>query len=167
MEVKNLAIDLLLQLKDIALNLNSEEYSRPLPILGNSSVGAHNRHSIEFIQMLILGIETGSVSYDNRKHDKKIELNSVYAVSIIEKICFQLHELSENKTLKLDVNYELSNIKTTIDTTLERELIYNIEHLVHHMAIIKIGIIENFKAIELQPGFGIAQSTIVYKESEN
>lgn len=166
MKVKNLAVDLLLQLKNVALSLNEIEYSNSLSILGNSSIGAHIRHSLEFIQMLLLGIETGEVSYDNRKHDKQIESNPLYASMEIDTISEKLESISENIKLRLKVEYKLSNIETVIDSTLERELIYNIEHIVHHMAIIKIGLKQHFPNIELSPEFGIAQSTIVFQSSE-
>jgi len=52
-----------------------------------------------------------------------------------------------------------------IDTTSTRELVYNIEHAVHHMAIMKIGVREIASYIKLDPDFGIAASTIRYKDS--
>jgi hypothetical protein len=53
----------------------------------------------------------------------------------------------------------------SIETTATRELVYNIEHAVHHMAIMKIGVREIASYICLAPDFGIAASTIRYKEA--
>ena len=50
-----------------------------------------------------------------------------------------------------------------INTTLYRELQYNVEHAVHHMAIIKIALINNFGDVEIPASFGIAHSTIKYQ----
>ena len=54
----------------------------------------------------------------------------------------------------------------TIETNYYRELIYNIEHAVHHMAIMKIGIHEVAPYISLPADFGVAASTIRYKKEE-
>jgi hypothetical protein len=44
-------------------------------------------------------------------------------------------------------------------------LVYNIEHAVHHMAIMKIGIREVADYINLPDNFGIAVSTLRYRET--
>jgi hypothetical protein len=67
--------------------------------------------------------------------------------------------------LKLEAGYDLGKeVFVTIDTNATRELVYNIEHAVHHMAIIKIGVREIATYIDLPTDFGIAASTIRYKE---
>ncbi len=47
-----------------------------------------------------------------------------------------------------------------------RELIYNIEHAVHHMAIMKIGVLEVAPYVSMPLDFGVAVSTIRHKKSE-
>lgn len=165
MEIKNIAIELLEQVKEICSSLNTEEYAQPLLILGNTSLGAHNRHCIEFFQMLMHGNSSGIISYDNRKHDKEIEINPQYALETINDICKFLNSAADTDLL-LEVDYPQSGVSTTVETTLKREIIYNIEHLVHHMAIVKIGIKVNFPQLKLKSSFGIAQSTIAF-QAEN
>ena len=46
-----------------------------------------------------------------------------------------------------------------------REITYNIEHIVHHMALVKIGIKEACRNVILPEEFGIAVSTIKYHKS--
>jgi hypothetical protein len=71
-----------------------------------------------------------------------------------------------NKTLKLEAAYDLNKEEfITIETNFLRELVYNIEHAVHHMAIIKIGVREVAPQIVLPHDFGIAASTIRYQEA--
>lgn len=53
-----------------------------------------------------------------------------------------------------------------ITTNLYRELIYNLEHAVHHMAIMKIAMPEIAPYIVLPPDFGIALSTIQYHKNQ-
>jgi len=45
-----------------------------------------------------------------------------------------------------------------------RELQYNIEHAIHHMAIIKIAIGACFTEVELPANFGVAYSTVRYQK---
>lgn len=165
MKVTSVAIDLLHQLKDIVDLLSPEEYNRPLEILGNSSIAAHNRHSIEFFQMLFNGIDTGCVCYDNRLHNKDLESNIPFIVSEINNLCCKLESQNQNLKLNLKVSYPQSEISTELTTSIEREIIYNIEHLVHHMAIVKIGLKVSFPHVVINKSFGIAQSTIKYQES--
>jgi hypothetical protein len=47
-----------------------------------------------------------------------------------------------------------------------REITYNIEHIVHHMALVKIGIKEVCPYVVMPPEFGIAVSTIKYHKSQ-
>jgi hypothetical protein len=69
--------------------------------------------------------------------------------------------------LKLEVGYKPDSEETmVIATNYLRELTYNIEHAVHHMAIMKIGIREVAGYINLPIDFGVAVSTIRYKDSE-
>jgi hypothetical protein len=49
---------------------------------------------------------------------------------------------------------------------MERELAYNIEHTIHHMAIIKQSIIEHFTYIDLPEYFGVASSTVRYASAK-
>jgi hypothetical protein len=68
--------------------------------------------------------------------------------------------------LKLEVGYDIEREEfVTIDTTFFRELAYNIEHAVHHMAIVKIGVREVAPYITLDKDFGVAASTIRHKEA--
>ena len=72
----------------------------------------------------------------------------------------------DNRTLKLEAGYDLDKEEfVTIETNFLRELVYNIEHVVHHMAIIKIGIREAAPKVKLPHDFGIAASTIRYQET--
>ena len=72
-----------------------------------------------------------------------------------------------DKPLLLEVGYDRgSEDSVTIATTANRELVYNIEHAVHHMAIMKIGVREVAPYVKLSPDFGIAASTIRYNDSK-
>jgi hypothetical protein len=71
------------------------------------------------------------------------------------------------RNLKLEVNYNIEQDETEVlETTAKRELVYNIEHAVHHMALMKIGIKEVASYVDLKKGFGVAASTIRYQDTK-
>jgi hypothetical protein len=68
--------------------------------------------------------------------------------------------------LVLEVGYDIDADDTqSMETSVFRELTYNIEHAVHHMAMIKIGLRDVAPYVVLPPDFGIAMSTLRHKAS--
>lgn len=158
---------ILMQLGAVIRELNEEDFYKPISSLNNSTIGQHIRHTLEFFTCLIENFDKGIINYDNRDHDKVIESDPTVALGVINNIINFLEIPVNNKELILEANYNLDNtIITPIKTNLSRELAYNIEHAIHHMAIIKIGIKEIAPYIELPSHFGVAVSTIKYQEQK-
>jgi uncharacterized damage-inducible protein DinB len=158
--------EILHQLSDLVHSLTDEDFSRPSRALSNSTIGQHLRHTLEFFICFEQGCKTGVINYDKRNHDKSIETNRRLAAETIRRITGFVSNLEENRPLSLEVSYDLEKEKfESLHTTTARELVYNIEHAVHHMAIMKIGINEIAPYIKLPAGFGIAASTIRHKQT--
>lgn len=158
--------NILSQLSAFVEQINEHDFARPSETLGQSTVGQHLRHTLEFFICFERGYESGIINYDKRLHDKLIESDKFIALSVLQRIITFVDSLVEEKELKLEVGYDIDHENfLTIKTTAHRELAYNIEHAVHHMAIIKIGIREIASYVTLAPDFGIAASTIRYKET--
>lgn len=157
--------NILAQLTYLVSQIREHDFVRPAETLSNSTIGQHLRHTLEFFICFESGFKNGVINYDKRAHDKLIESDKYIALSTIERIKSFIDNLSE-KPLRLEVGYDLDKDDfLIIETTAMRELVYNIEHAVHHMAIMKIGIREIASYVKLSPGFGIAASTIRYKET--
>lgn len=142
--------------------LSDEQYGRSLPILSGASLGGHVRHVIEFFIELDRGYRSGDVNYDARHRDKAIERQRVVALAGLQKIATSLDK--ENKTLLLTTATEADQAGFQVETNYERELVYNLEHAVHHMALMKIGI-GALSAFQLPESFGVASSTIRYRQT--
>ena len=156
--------NILSQLTDLVHQIRESDFVKPAETLSYSTVGQHLRHTLEFFMCFEHGFEKGLINYDKRAHDKLIESDKYLALAAIGRISEFISNVGD-KPLKLEVGYDLEKETfLTIDTTATRELVYNIEHAVHHMAIMKIGIREIAAYVELSPDFGIAASTIRYKE---
>jgi hypothetical protein len=56
-------------------------------------------------------------------------------------------------------------VELKMPTTVARELFYMLEHTVHHMAIIKMAVVNENLNIDIPENFGVANSTIQYQKS--
>ncbi len=166
MDLNKACLNILAQLASFVEQIKEHDFDRRTETLSNSTLGQHLRHTLEFFICFEQGYEQGTINYDKRIHDKLIESDKFIALSTINRITDFVKVLKEEKNLKLEAGYNLNNEEfITIDTTANRELVYNIEHAVHHMAIMKIGIREIAPYIKLSPDFGVAASTIRFKEA--
>lgn len=154
------------QLEGLVNNLEDSQFSTPQKEAFNASIGQHVRHILEFYTCLFQGLENGEVNYDARKRDKQIEDNRTYALQVLASITGQLNEVDTN--IPLELSAELSTkgeAYTKLNTNYERELLYTLEHAIHHMAIIKIIVNLKYAGVELMKNFGVAFSTITFKET--
>ena len=164
MILQKTSVTLLEQLKDIISQCRSEHYLAPLTEFSGSTFGQHVRHVLEFYLCLFESLESGVTDYDKRGHDKFVEEDKALAMSLIDSIICQLSKLNGDRPVVFMVDYSEDGLeKIEMNSCFYRELAYNIEHAIHHMAILKIGIIHSIQYIKLPPFFGIASSTIRFK----
>ena len=160
MQIKQTIRQNLHQLEDILLQLNDEEYTDSLTILNNQTIGKHVRHIVEFYGCLAHA--NSMVCYDARKRDELLETSTSYTINYIHQLNQTIEQLDFHQSiiLKQLVNDEEFEIATTIG----REMIYCIDHSIHHFAIIKIAIQHHLPSITIDAHFGIAYSTIKYNQ---
>jgi uncharacterized damage-inducible protein DinB len=162
MQISDHAISVLNQLEESLESITTEVYKNKLTILGESSIGMHVRHILEFYLCLLHGYETGTVDYDSRKRNEVIQEVKSVAISTIQKLKRAIKEL-EDKALFLQAGYSDELFKEErLPSTYTRELLYNIEHTIHHMAMIKIGVKSLSSNITLPESYGVAPSTLQY-----
>ncbi len=165
MQLSQAANTILNQLTGVIEQIQEDDFRKPSVAL-NASVGQHLRHTLEFFICLENGYAHGIINYDKRVHNKIMENDKLIALHTISQIKEFINKNQGDKALKLEAGYLPDNdASETISTNYLRELVYNIEHAVHHMAIMKIGIREVADYINLPPDFGIAVSTLRYRET--
>ena len=160
---QNTAIDILMQLEQVILQLNNDEYQRSIHLLSGNSIGKHVRHILEFYQELINGYEINRIDYDKRERALNIESDVHETVKLIRDISGMLSILKD-KPLLLITGYEDESQEN--NTSFLREITYNIEHSIHHMAILRIAFQAEEMKVILSPEFGVAHSTIKYQQSK-
>jgi hypothetical protein len=152
----NQSLDELVNLLD---QLSDESYSKSCQALTNSSIGEHTRHILEMFQCLEKSYDFGVLNYDNRDRNKRIETETQFAKQCICDVKASLKK--ENKIVFLD--QMIDGLTFRIQSNYYRELLYNLEHCIHHQALIKVALLQ-YENIELNENFGVARSTIEYKK---
>ncbi|WP_171594248.1 DinB family protein [Marinifilum caeruleilacunae] len=154
------------QLIDLCEKISPKQYVAPLELLSKNTIGKHLRHIIEFYDILLEACDEDKiVSYDHRIHCTKTETDIEFAKQRLKKASDWLQNVPDQKELKLMVSYDKQGKDSiVIPSSLERELVYNIEHAIHHMAIIRIAVENEFKDVNLDQNFGIAYSTIRFRD---
>ncbi len=153
---------LLQQLNLVLQQLSDEAYKQPVPILSNASIGQHVRHVIELFQELAAGYDSGIVNYDKRKRDYILETNRQTAMAQLLAMPSQFAK--PDCSLLLAGSFAVDGEAILVSTNYKREVLYNIEHTVHHMALIRVAL-NNCANIHLPEGFGIAASTQTHQQT--
>lgn len=146
------------ELQYILNQVNEQDYNRVLSVLENGTLGRHTRHILEFHECLFAPDQEDIVCYDDRKRNLLLEENIRFASDYINELCDKIDRIDINKRLLLRCRYEGSEM--LMESSLFREIIYTIEHTVHHLAIIRIAISSELKYIRISENFGYADSTI-------
>jgi len=154
------------QLISYLQQISKADYGQPLAIFNGSSLGEHTRHIIEFYQCLIAQSRNGALNYDLRERKSELQVNPLAAEAALQIILSGLDQLAQDKALLLSVNptTEAGTVQQ-IKTSISRELLYVLDHAIHHMALIKIGVQTNLPNLYLPANFGVAPSTIRSRSS--
>jgi hypothetical protein len=147
-----------IQIIELLNQLNDKEYIACHDELSNATIGEHTRHIIEMYQSLLKNYDSKVVNYDKRERNVTIQTDKNIAIKTIDSILENIDLENIEMTLEQGVN----EITFQIKTNYFRELLYNLEHSIHHQALIKVAVLKN-KNITLCPEFGIAKSTIEYR----
>jgi hypothetical protein len=144
---------------ELLRQLTNDEYTHQNPELNNATIGEHMRHIIELFECLLNNYEYGLINYDDRKRDVILQTDANEVILKIEKILVEIEK--PNKSLYLAHNcYSTSE---TLPTNYFRELVYNLEHSIHHQALIKV-VLLRLPHIKIASSFGIAPSTLEYRK---
>jgi hypothetical protein len=147
------------ELSNLLSQLSNNDYSLPCRELSNSSIGQHSRHIIELFQCLESQYDNGIVNYDNRLRDYEIETNVNSAQKAIVSILNSIEKVNKNLVLQ----QKISDDVVSVETNYYRELLYNLEHCIHHQALIKVAVLQ-MNHLQVNDDFGVAISTIEFRK---
>ncbi|MCU0471726.1 MAG: hypothetical protein MUF58_24420 [Arcicella sp.] len=90
------------------------------------------------------------------------EVDKDFTVGLLEEIKEKLSVFTSDRPLILRTRFG-GDEPVEVASSFYRELTYLIEHTIHHLAIIKIGLNEVYPEIIIPKNFGVAHSTIRYR----
>ena len=137
--------------------MSDTDYAKKIERLNNATIGEHVRHSIEMYQLIINQCDANEVNYSNRKRDLHIETSSNYATECLRIIQQQI--IQKDRVLYVKNNDE----EIAALSSYNREISYCTEHLIHHMALIKVAL-QEIEYYSINDTFGVAPSTIKYRQ---
>ena len=142
--------------------ITNKDYSTPIRHLNNSTIGQHSRHIIEFYLCYLKGIEDNHINFDSRERSMKLESNKTFCIETINSIIEKLStKLNNQSAIIFEYNYTFEDNQSAemVSNTL-RELLFCLDHSIHHQALIKVALIELGKEKLIDDKFGMAYSTI-------
>ena len=75
-----------------------------------------------------------------------------------------INRLDMTQPLTLEADLSVSgSMPVQIPSSLARELLYNVEHAIHHMALIQIAVKNALPHVDIPPHFGVAYSTVQHQ----
>ncbi len=156
MVLQQMAIHEFRNLQSVLQQLTIQDYNQSVAILDHISIGKHVRHTLEFAHCLFEKIET--ISYDKRARKLELEQQPSVALKEITSLISIIETAKLDFELLLDVQYANETIQ--VKTSFYRELVFVIEHTVHHLAILRIALVHSFPQVQFPAYFGYADSTI-------
>ena len=162
--------EIITQLQEALLHFSDAVYSHKMDD-HTSSIGMHTRHIIEFYQELIKALDRVAmdhgqhdICYDRRQRHLQYETSRTCAVHELMAIKEALSRVPEHhRNLTLSVIVNPAQPLVSLSTSLERELYHVLDHMIHHMALIKL--LAQIQDTPLEPDFGIAKATLDYHNS--
>lgn len=149
-------------LKESLAQLDDNQFITPLESFDGATIGQHTRHVVEHFQSLINAQQTKYINYDDRARSLILETN-------IEQCCIAFDQI-KNKIESIDFEIEVNQdflkggaASEIIKSSYFREVLYNIDHLVHHQALMKIGLLQLLPHMHISKHYGYADATIKHK----
>jgi len=163
MHLKPPILRLFSQLGELLDQLSDEEYCKPIDVLSGASVGQHVRHVIECFQELTGGHSAGEVDYDLRKRDRRLDTDRQFART---QMTFMEDALDKpDKPMRFHAAFD-EGVEATLSSTYYRELMHNLDHAIHHMAMIRVGL-TTIPGVALPEDFGVAYSTLKFRTHQH
>jgi hypothetical protein len=142
--------------KGIAITRRLDHHEFAFGRGGGSSIGAHIRHNLDFVDALLNGIAERRVDYNARARDARVETDREHAAAKLSFACSRL------KTLTPALVATLIMVRSEIDedvwhaSSVSREIEFLHSHTVHHHALIA----KLATSVSFHDSFGVSPSTL-------
>lgn len=127
----------------------------------SGSVGAHVRHCLDHVRAVLDGAKGGLLSYDCRERDTALEHNRTLGILALRQQGDRLDALVDcpaDHPMRLEAQVDCSGGAVEVTSSLGRELVFVLQHTIHHQAI--VALLLAARGIAIPPRFGYAPSTV-------
>jgi len=145
--------------------INAELYSQKCPDVFGSTIGGHFRHNLDHYRAFVKGVGSGRVNYDARDRSLDVEVNPETARACSLELAERLRAMAgteEDRGLAICMDDGGSSVWT--QTSFARELQFLLSHTIHHYALV-VAIATRYGIEDFPEGFGVAPSTLHYRET--
>ncbi len=157
--LRDAVIHSLLQISDILEVVVQLPETYAVNFYCDANAGKHVRHVLDHFLAYLPAIETGVLDYNMRNRDSVVENDRRAAKEQLDGVVKVLKTLPvDEKCLKIISEIDVTNTKSdSFSSNTSRELLYLINHTMHHAAYIKL-LAKNCD-IDLPEYIGLAPST--------
>ena len=128
---------------------------------GGSSIGAHIRHNLDFVDALLNGIAERRIDYNARARDARVEMDREHAAAKLSFACSRLKSLSPELVATFVMVRSELNEEMWHASSVSREIEFLHSHTVHHYALISRMIAGTGRSVSRD--LGVAPSTLRFR----
>jgi DinB superfamily len=153
-------VRLLDELREVVERIPDGVFTRVPAGRPSGSPGAHVRHCLDHVAAFLDGASAGRVSYDHRRRGTAVETSRAAALAHIATMTTEVLDLDPRllaRPVFLEVRLDARGTTTVVQSTVARELVFVINHTIHHNATMGLLLCEI--GANLPYRFGVAPST--------
>jgi uncharacterized damage-inducible protein DinB len=126
----------------------------------SGAIGAHVRHCVDHVLALLDRTPEGVMTYDSRQRDAALEQSRRLAIDTLRQLAIRVREMAPRTSdvpLTLQTLLDRQGTRARVRTSLGRELVFVLQHTIHHEAVVAVLLAGRGKV--MSGHFGLAPST--------
>jgi uncharacterized damage-inducible protein DinB len=128
-------------LADLLSRMSDETYAWKPSGGASGSIGAHVRHVLDHVTVLVDRSRQRTVTYDRRERDTLVEQSRHAGLEAVRRASDRLAAFMDtplDEMLTLEALVAHGQPPIAVSTSLARELVFALQHTIHHQAIIAV-----------------------------
>jgi uncharacterized damage-inducible protein DinB len=128
-----------------------------------AAIGEHTRHILDHYRAVKSGISNNCINYNLRTRNSEEEVDTVTAETNISSLIIWLTNLEYTQdTIQIISEISVAEaLDESMESNIERELLYLINHSIHHLAYAALS--ARSLGVEIPNHIGVAPSTATYR----
>lgn len=142
-----------------------DQYGSPLGDV--PAIGPHLRHCLDHYRCFLRGLDQGTIDYDARERDERVERDPAWFKELNDEAIAQLVRIDPaaiQRPLRIRQMPSPDGDPSFVPSTLERELLFLSGHTIHHLAI--IAMIARMRGVHIPERLSVAYSTAAYRADQ-